>query len=713
MRASDLLGAAVAAAMALALTALTPITADSGLFLDCLVLIAAIGGAGILARRLIRGDGMASAVQATIGAATWFALALGAGLTSPFALPRVLADGVQWTVISSAPMGPNLGVRLVTGAAVGVLAFLADQLAVAHGQASWTLLPLGVPYLLSALALPTTTSLGTLLALAAGYLLVLLADSATRRPRFAVAARGTLDLLTGGLVCLLAAAPVAALAGVVTPGIDPDRPPPFTGRGPVQMGDPSLDLRRNLQQPVDRRILTYTTSSRAGARLRLTSLPVFDAGGFHLSPIELFDGPLPAPPGAPLGRPRFQIDVAVEGFNSEWLPLPYAPADFRAGGDWRHDPVSLSVLATSQQRGSATNGLRYQATIVDVEPSAEQVAAARAGTPSDAGSTAVLPADLPPRVRALAQEITRRGTTDGRKAVLIQNWLRSAAFTYSTDPAPGSGYDALTRFLFDDRTGYCEQFAASMAVLARAVGIPSRVAVGFLPGSRAGDGWEVSIRDMHAWPELYLESLGWVAFEPTPSVASPPDYAGGGPSAAPTRSATPEPSPTVDEPTPQTEEPAPAPEPEQPAAEQPGPDWPVWAGGGALAAVVAATPWGLRRLRRARRLSASGPRQAVAGAWDEIRDSVWDAGGRWPHGSARQIGDLVSAGLPSDAAAALGRVAVLVEQARYAQTLGAVDGLRPDVQVVRAGLVAILTGPQKWMQVVLPRSLWRRLWWRG
>ena len=53
--------------------------------------------------------------------------------------------------------------------------------------------------------------------------------------------------------------------------------------------------------------------------------------------------------------------------------------------------------------------------------------------------------------------------------------------------------------------------------MARVVGIPSRVAVGFLPGEQVGDTWEVSIRDMHAWPELYFAGYGWVRFEPTPA----------------------------------------------------------------------------------------------------------------------------------------------------------------------------------------------------
>nr|BFE88893.1 hypothetical protein GCM10020093_114940 [Planobispora longispora] len=67
------------------------------------------------------------------------------------------------------------------------------------------------------------------------------------------------------------------------------------------------------------------------------------------------------------------------------------------------------------------------------------------------------------------------------------------------------------------RAGYCEQFAAAMAVLARAVDIPSRVAIGYTGGTSVSGRWNVRTHDSHAWPELYFEGAGWLRFEPTPS----------------------------------------------------------------------------------------------------------------------------------------------------------------------------------------------------
>ena len=90
-----------------------------------------------------------------------------------------------------------------------------------------------------------------------------------------------------------------------------------------------------------------------------------------------------------------------------------------------------------------------------------------------------------------------------------------AGSRYSTQIEGGSDEDALATFL-EERVGYCEQFAATMALMARSVGIPARVVVGFTQGRLEGNQWVVRGTDAHAWPELWMGSAGWVRFEPTP-----------------------------------------------------------------------------------------------------------------------------------------------------------------------------------------------------
>jgi hypothetical protein len=136
-------------------------------------------------------------------------------------------------------------------------------------------------------------------------------------------------------------------------------------------------------------------------------------------------------------------------------------------------------------------------------------------------------------VVALAEQATSGANTFYDKAMAIQQYLRATGgFTYSLTLAPqpkdqfgnDTGADPLTNFLVT-KQGYCVQFASAMAMMSRAVGIPARVAIGFLPGTEAKGVWSVTASDAHAWPELYLDGIGWTRFEPTPARATPPPYA--------------------------------------------------------------------------------------------------------------------------------------------------------------------------------------------
>jgi hypothetical protein len=100
----------------------------------------------------------------------------------------------------------------------------------------------------------------------------------------------------------------------------------------------------------------------------------------------------------------------------------------------------------------------------------------------------------------------------------LQNYFTGpdSQFTYSLQTAPGAGDDALVEFLTIGRVGYCEQFASAMAVMLRAVGVPSRVAVGFTAGVESGTYRSISTSDAHAWVEAWFPGIGWTAFDPTP-----------------------------------------------------------------------------------------------------------------------------------------------------------------------------------------------------
>ncbi len=134
-----------------------------------------------------------------------------------------------------------------------------------------------------------------------------------------------------------------------------------------------------------------------------------------------------------------------------------------------------------------------------------------------------LPENLPAALKRTAAFRTRGATTNFEKAWMLEYWFReSGDFTYSLDVTTGDDSLALEDWLSDStslnfRIGYCQQFATSMAVLGRILGIPSRVVWGFTPGTVTEDGViEVRDNNAHAWVEMWMDGFGWVRFDPTP-----------------------------------------------------------------------------------------------------------------------------------------------------------------------------------------------------
>ncbi|MCR4408389.1 MAG: DUF4129 domain-containing protein [Anaerolineae bacterium] len=125
---------------------------------------------------------------------------------------------------------------------------------------------------------------------------------------------------------------------------------------------------------------------------------------------------------------------------------------------------------------------------------------------------------LPERVTALAQELVAGIETPYDRAQALEAYLRTIPYTLDVKPPP-EGRDVVDYFLFDLRQGYCDYYATAMVVLARSVGLPARLAVGYAPGRYDGEGgfFEVTGEQAHSWVEVYFPRYGWIPFEPTPA----------------------------------------------------------------------------------------------------------------------------------------------------------------------------------------------------
>ena len=171
--------------------------------------------------------------------------------------------------------------------------------------------------------------------------------------------------------------------------------------------------------------------------------------------------------------------------------------------------------------GGFGHGAVYTVTSRSMLPTADDLRGAHAEpVPERVLARYAQPPTTTERVRALAERITVGAPTTYDRIRAIERWL-GANTRYSLDaPLSPAGVDVVDHFLFESRLGWCEQVASSMVVLARSVGIPARLATGFVPGERDGLGgrFVVRERDAHAWAEVYFPGVGWQGFDPTASV---------------------------------------------------------------------------------------------------------------------------------------------------------------------------------------------------
>lgn len=200
---------------------------------------------------------------------------------------------------------------------------------------------------------------------------------------------------------------------------------------------------------------------------------------------------------------------------------------FSAGEPLTATVDSLAALrSTGEIFGVQVEAAEYRVVSRRPRPTVQQMQAAGTDYPEWVqASYLALPDSLPSRLRELALDLTAPQPTPYDQAVAIETYLRS--LPYSLDvPAPPLGRDLVDYYLFDLRQGYCDYAASAMVVLARAAGLPARLAVGYAAGtfSPQEGRFRVSAADAHAWAEVYFPGIGWAEFEPTgglPPVSRP------------------------------------------------------------------------------------------------------------------------------------------------------------------------------------------------
>ena len=438
-------------------------------------------------------------------------------------------------VVAPAPVEP--GFVLASAVGVWIIAFVADTAAFRAGAVVEAAAPGATLFVFgAALGAPRQREITTALFLA-GILAYWLAQRAlvnasspTWLSRDTIA--GSRALMRTGTALGAIAVVLAVLAGPHLPGAAADGVIPWRASdrdaGARVTVSPLVDIRARIVEQAES--VVFTVASPTRSYWRLTSLETFN-GRIWSSTRSYKDADGALPPGSQL-QPVADIEVTQEfeigALASIWLPAAYRPVDVE-GTDASYDAESASLIVPADIEVTQP-GQRYSISSALPLLTREELAAAPAAAPEDIQATYLaLPDDFSPDVQQEALRVTAEAVTPYDKALALQDHFRGGGFTYDLDVGRGHSGDDLQRFLLETRTGYCEQFAGAYAAMARAIGLPARVAVGFTPGEPGPDGrYVVRGANGHAWPEVYLEGYGWVPFEPTPGRGIPnaTDYTG-------------------------------------------------------------------------------------------------------------------------------------------------------------------------------------------
>ena len=463
-------------------------------------------------------------------------------------LHTTMSSGFSDTAQLSAPVPVTHGLSLLATGGIGLVAIVVETVASGLRRPAIAGLPLLAIFTVSAATISAGVGWLPFVYSAAGYLALLLAEGRDRigrwgRPvrRDRTAARSqavTTQLTQVGRRVGFAAISIAVLVPVIIPGLHSGwfGNHHTNGAGGLNTGakgatsiSPIVSIGQDLNERAPSSLLTYTTTGTP-TYLRLLTLDTFDGNTWTVSSVAT-----PQDTKIDKGIPRqddlaiqpsgsAETDVTITGLKQSYLPVPATATHVQAHGDWRYNPVNPAIYG----RHSATPHLDYKVTSDIYQPTPAFLKTLPPATP-DATLLPDLrtPANLPSVIRVTADQIVAGATTPYEKALALQAWFQAG--TYDTTVTTGTTNNALVTFV-NDRRGFCEQFAATMAVMARLEGIPARVDVGFTPGAQVGttSSYLVTTADAHAWPELYFPGAGWLRFEPTPRTdgqATAPSYA--------------------------------------------------------------------------------------------------------------------------------------------------------------------------------------------
>jgi len=479
----------------------------------------------VVLRRLGLGPGWSTLASAVLGVAvltwwfvpgtTWFGLPTGRTVE---AVADAVATSFGGFSEQVAPVPATDGFVVTIAALLWLFVLFADTSALRYRAPVQAVLPYAAMVVASGILARDAGRVGATVAFVAGlavYAVTQRVWQASEEPWRPGDAPAGVRALAGSTSAI--AVGVLALGVLVAPFLPGDQEAVVDlrslgrGEGPRTVVSPFVGVTSLLGERSDE--VVFTVTSPAASYWRLTALEQYDPSRSIWTSRGTYrstDGALAAPVD---GATALDQSYELAGLGGLWLPAAFEATAVETDIPVGFDESSSSIIArddanvpgTTYRVRSIRRDVRVGAVTGDSEapvPGIDEV------SPAAARTAGLVVGDEPDPFR---------------RALLLQDWLRGPGAIYDTAVDYRGAEDPVAAFLAE-RRGFCQQFASAFALMARSLGLPSRVAVGFTPGDQdpdRPDRFVVRGRHAHAWPEVELPGLGWVAFEPTPGRGDP------------------------------------------------------------------------------------------------------------------------------------------------------------------------------------------------
>lgn len=463
-------------------------------------------------------------------------------------LPGPESLGDLWTVLGNSigevqtgvpPVAESPAMRCLIMLAMGLVAVLVDTLAVGAAAPAASGLVLLCVFAVPASLADEMLPLWTFVLGAGSFALLLVVDGQHRHEAWRGRMSGTGGSSSGRAATAVAgmAVVIALFAGATFTLIGTVGRLPGAGTAAGGGADglglkPLTELRGMLNQG-ETRELFHVRGLPESAYLRAMTLQQYDPAngewsiGGALSEGQPARGDLDAQPGDPGDGKTTKVEIDPVGWNDVWLPVYGRPRKIDNTDDtWRYDSTRGMVYSLRKHKVGP-----YTLETVLTNPSADELR--KANGSADGIDPVYFKIDgIDPVISTLARTVTQNETTKFDKATALYKFFTDGTqgFKYSTKTQGDTNADALVDFVLNSKTGFCQQYSASMAVMARSIGLPARVALGFTGGYPTDDYKTITSLDAHAWVEIYFAGYGWMVFDPTPLTDGRgvvPSYIGG------------------------------------------------------------------------------------------------------------------------------------------------------------------------------------------